>query len=753
MCHSTVLRRFFGGVLWVTLMVACGSLAAGERGSPPPPNPQLDRATVASPWTAHREFGQIIYFLYDGPPRVERYDVQSSTWLSAIPLSGAGSAFDVDSSGIYVSEVGGVEHFDLSGAAQSKLTAVPDSEAYLFLIGDYFVTAKNATLELRLKSTGTTVGNTASFFTSVNGYSGSIADRRIYVRDSGVSPSDIHTVSINTTAATMGSGMDSPYHGAFPSATQTYARPAGGMVIDNSGTVYAGGSLERLGNLGGPVQAMAYLSDRLIALRGGELAQFSYDLHETGQADPPANMIDLAVIEDNPYVLGETGGVPFVQPLDLESLSINAPPPARAWIDSERWADHVIGDGSRLLLVSANEHAVYPFNWSDWSYGAPIPLYVAPEHVAYSAANDTFYASYAGGAIWGFPGQGQLPSWLSSTPFTATGLATAGQYIFASDPSGAWSSHSTFTPGGTLISWEEWNYTSRQYEWDPVLRKMYFFRDGTSPNDLHWEKIGADGSIVDAGESPYHGEVSAQIPIRVSPDGSQIVIGSGQIFEAGGLTFSGDLQRSVSDVAWSGGNLYAIAETPAPALFIRFSPTYAVTSAGRVRGTPRRLVPAGNNFLYVADVGDTTIIGVLDPFLSKADLAVDPYSPGGLFANGSTVIMDVNLGNNGSIPASGAHVTGDLSMLVNASWQCIDDTGVTGCDGSVHTDPLDLSLDIQDGGQAHLHITGTVPYGVMNAVSLPIQIEPAIMASDPELRNNGISIDLRLNELFSDDFE
>ena len=43
----------------------------------------------------------------------------------------------------------------------------------------------------------------------------------------------------------------------------------------------------------------------------------------------------------------------------------------------------------------------------------------------------------------------------------------------------------------------EWNYYSRDYAWDPVTSRVYFFRDNCSPNDLHYEVIDqATGQIT-----------------------------------------------------------------------------------------------------------------------------------------------------------------------------------------------------------------------------------------------------------------
>ena len=332
------------------------------------------------------------------------------------------------------------------------------------------------------------------------------------------------------------------------------------------------------------------------------------------------------------------------------------------------------------------------------------------------------------------------------------GFSFSGEYLFAADSSGAWSSHFTFGPGGSLLSSVEWNEYSRQYEWDPVLRRMYFFRDGISPNDLHWEQIGLDGSIVAADESPYHGEVIAATPIRVSPDGSRIIIGSGQVFESGGLNFAGSLTATVADIGWLNGDVYAISVEPTPQLR-RYSATYQVVQSGRVRGTPRRLLPSSGGFIYVAEVGASTILGRLDGFLSKADLAVDPVAQGSLFAGGSSINISVTLGNNGTVPSLGASVTGDLSGLDGASWRCVPASLVTGCANVVFNGSIVNALDLQDGGQAAFQISGTIPQSARNELRIPISISPALSESDPELRNNSAEIVLKLDRIFDHGFD
>jgi len=88
---------------------------------------------------------------------------------------------------------------------------------------------------------------------------------------------------------------------------------------------------------------------------------------------------------------------------------------------------------------------------------------------------------------------------------------------------------------GIITDSAEWNYSSPEFTWDPVSSRVYFFRD-QSPSDLHFEEIDqATGQIASAGETPYHGDYGWTPPIRVSPDGEQVLTGGGNFFSRSGL--------------------------------------------------------------------------------------------------------------------------------------------------------------------------------------------------------------------------
>ena len=135
----------------------------------------------------------------------------------------------------------------------------------------------------------------------------------------------------------------------------------------------------------------------------------------------------------------------------------------------------------------------------------------------------------------------------------------AGEYLFAVDGSGAWNTHYVFSQSGALQSSRDWNYYSKEYVWNPTNRRMYFFRDDTSPNDLIYETISSSGQLQPPVDSPYHDSNGWVHPIRISADGKSVLLGSGLVFDAQTLNSNPyGLANPVTDSLWFAGRWVTI---------------------------------------------------------------------------------------------------------------------------------------------------------------------------------------------------
>lgn len=272
--------------------------------------------------------------------------------------------------------------------------------------------------------------------------------------------------------------------------------------------------------------------------------------------------------------------------------------------------DKVVMDanGVAYLLSTSNNRI---FRWSANTSSFINPIYVgstntlsaaSPTQLVYSDAHQRLYLGYPGGAITYIDLTGDLTEQaFSNLPTTPGGLAAVGNYLLAQDGSGAWNTHYIFDISGALTDSVDWNRYSRAYAWNSVNNRVYFFRDQTSPNDLHYEEINQlTGVISAAGETPYHGDYIITPPIRISQDGSKVLLGSGDIYDANTLTWLASLGSAVNDAAWFTDIILTVTENTSDSLMRVWDAGSAQPiSQYLVTGKPVALLPYGLDVIRV----------------------------------------------------------------------------------------------------------------------------------------------------------
>lgn len=86
---------------------------------------------------------------------------------------------------------------------------------------------------------------------------------------------------------------------------------------------------------------------------------------------------------------------------------------------------------------------------------------------------------------------------------------------------------------------------------DPTSSRLYHLLDYISPSDLAYHVVNqTDGKFSHGGETPYHGAFSIMPPIRVSADGKNVLLGSGDIYQAPDLIHVNSLGRQIIDAQY-----------------------------------------------------------------------------------------------------------------------------------------------------------------------------------------------------------
>lgn len=246
-------------------------------------------------WKQRRLSGSVLYFLDGASARLRRFDFATTSWLSDIALDGDADSFAVDATGIYVKFANRVENVALDGSSRSTIPSVVGERPFIEVVGNYLFLGRqdNMSTASSVVSYNKVTGALVSSRNTSGGFGGPSAidaEGRLFGARPFVTPGDIVVLEFNPGNGSIFNSFDSPYHGRYPDPTTTYARQEGGMVIVNSGTVFNASTLQYLGSLGGPVQAVAYLADSFVVMRGGKLAVFSNDIRELGQLDAPVDL-------------------------------------------------------------------------------------------------------------------------------------------------------------------------------------------------------------------------------------------------------------------------------------------------------------------------------------------------------------------------------------------------------------------------------------------------------------------------------
>ena len=571
----------------------------------------LSAKLLASTWSQSEISDDIAYFLFLSPAKIERYDLESEAWLTPISLThiaDAPTAFTVDEAGIFIGFGRYVSRFNLDGSGQTHMHNTSENIRGLSVISNSLIinaaTYSDRNLISVNKNTGAFIATSTNYFYRYSGLSVAPSIGKLFGRSIGVSPSDIHQIRVNADG-TFGTASDSPYHGDYPGASKTFVFPDDSRVVDSSGTVYNTSDLTYSNSFAGAVDDISFYGNLPIVLRDGTLIAYSNTLLESGRFTPEDHEPDNIYFKDgfiHTFYHEENRGVASKK-IDISLLTTETPGEPVDPNGLLYTPDKVIlGNGEVVYILSKSHLSIFRWSVSQQQYLETIPLVNAPKFMAYSGVTNRLYLAYASGVITQIsPDISPNESPLVNSPQTPCGLATAGQYIFVCDPSGAWVSHFTYDPDGSLISQVDWNYRSDEYIWSAANNKMYFFRDDSSPNDLLWEDINADGEIGTKTDSPYHSSSGIDHPIRVAPDGSKVLLGSGRIYDPITLSQVDTLSNNISDAAWLNNTLFSTRDIGVDTQVQQWGISYTLESTLEIPGNPIRILPISQGLLVIQD--------------------------------------------------------------------------------------------------------------------------------------------------------
>jgi hypothetical protein len=235
--------------------------------------------------------------------------------------------------------------------------------------------------------------------------------------------------------------------------------------------------------------------------------------------------------------------------------------------------------------------------------------------MAVSPDGGAVYLGYAGGRIDAFDLAAGTRAFFGAAAASVTSLAVAGDHLFVVDASGAWNTHSLYDRAtGARTAWVDWRDAARSLAFSPANSRVYYLDSGVSPTDVHMEAIdqatGTFGADVD---SPYHGDFALPNPLRLLPDESGVLVGSGIVFDAADLAYRTSLGLSFVDAAFLGDRIYLLDQAGDQAQLRVLDSSFDILAAEYFPGQPRRLFAHGAELVLVTQTAAGVDVRYLAP--------------------------------------------------------------------------------------------------------------------------------------------
>ncbi|CAM2006725.1 hypothetical protein [Acanthopleuribacter pedis] len=626
------------------------------------------RGVQSTLWLQSRQVGDLVYFLFTEPGHIKRYDLQSGTWLADILLPETPTAFAVTGEQLSVAFGRRIARFDLSGRGETHLRNTVNDVYGLTPFGRFLLVQTSAGMQSIDALTGGLIDESNFWYRL--GELAVRADGVGFGRSLGTSPSDIVRFEIGSDGV-FGNQNDSPYHGGFPGAQWVRLLPDQARVVDNGGTVYHADDLVYATSVAGHFDDIAFYGNVPIILRDNHLIAFNRTLLETGRLEVAESLLKIAVVGETVVGFYEGTDGPETAVYAIEQLQPETPGAAVNPVGLAYTPDAVIMDRAGVLNLLSRAHlSVFRWSVAEQRYLDTIPLVNGPHYMTYSEATHALFFAYNSGALTRLDLDGdrrEVP--FANLPTAPLGLAAADQHIFACDSSGAWASHRLFNLAGELTEYVDWNHSSVEFIWSQPLRRMFFFGFG----DLMYEEISTAGRIVDRGEAPYSNDTRVDYPIRVSPDGAYIVLGTGVIYSGADLARTNTLSNEIEDAAWFDGRLFTLHNLGGVTQLQEWGAgNFPILARLSYYGTPLRLFAAAGGLQVITMVDEVPVFSLYQPAC-----AADPLP------TVSTLPAEVEVCEGGETTLSLAVLEGEVT-----AWQWrFNGLPIAGADAADYTLP------------------------------------------------------------------
>ena len=523
--------------------------------------------TYTTPWVDVGRVGDVVYFLYNSPGVISRYDLAAETWLPQVTLSGTPTAFVPTAEGVFIAYGTSLKRrtVDLQGetAVGTSATTINRLLAYGNLV--YFLNGSNVASYNRSSLTAGP-GFAPGFWSSNSEWSqitettfSSTLGRGYFVRSA--TPSDVIQFTI-AGDGTFNSEVDTPYHGDFRNGQHLYLSPDQQLLIDSSGVAYNTSDLTYARSLGQSFEDLTFLSDGTpVILRDTKLLSLNPDnFTENGRVALTGQNYRAFSRSVTTYVFGApavTQGNPSVTKVAQSAFSPLATPAAYNPSAAHFSTDDMFMDPNGVIhVLSRSARSVVRWSAPSRNFLSSLPLRGSPAFSSYASGANRLVLNYEDGT------QTQFNFGTNTTEAAFGEISNPVFGMVAMDDLQVCNLSQVQTSGdirlvlnssGTKMFLSGQSYWGRVLAWQSVTRRLYSYAQYSITYGLAFEDVPSTGVLP----TPVGSYSGLNPPLRPNQDGSRVLTVAGQVLDSS-LGPVATLANSVIDGAWLPGGLFTI---------------------------------------------------------------------------------------------------------------------------------------------------------------------------------------------------
>ena len=499
----------------------------------------------------------IVYFLFAAPNKIVRYDLSSNEFLEKISLTKIPTAFHVGETKIYTSYGKDLTQSDLNGSASNSIFQTDYELRKITLIGN-FLYAVNSDNRIEIISTETFSKLPNNYYSSrATDLLASPTHQSVFsVEHYSYSPSKM---TLDETGKTT-HRISSPFNSSGSRPENIYIHPSENTIYTDKGFIYSTDDLSFKGTLTGSFTDMTFLGNRPVVIRDKNVSIYSennldsksYALDHIPSHVAAKDQIITSFVTTNSLVSAhQTNTDQLVKP-----TAIAAKDPATTIYQT----DLMTTDNDNIIyLVDKENPAIHRRKAEEKEFASSWGLVEIPNWITYSASHKRLYLGYESGKITYFDttktGASEEVHFISLTNGIRA-LVSAGDYLFVKDAQYSSRTHSySIDKQGLIIDNRSNNENSEEYVWNHL--NGYIYQINT--RYIRWtELLSSDGNFGIYKGSNYNSDNTYKFPLRISPNGQILLLGSGEIIGTNNQTVLNNLTNQIDDATWINDKLVTI---------------------------------------------------------------------------------------------------------------------------------------------------------------------------------------------------